>query len=575
MQSRLLMKFSFVLFMCSLCFGNCVFGQIKNGGFDNQENPFEFWQKSNAVHVWDETTDNGSVYLLADGGAASLSQKFDCTTPEDGYCWIKFDVLTFNNVKGEMSIGKGGVKIPKVGSYQVRHTGCGELTVAFIATKDQENGPVPVLEIDNVQSICTLSPVSPFAATDLTPTNIDGTCDRWEDNEKDVEVCNPENGVIRIKNETDRYVEIGSKSPNWMHFKTNALSFHFNTQIRVDGDINTENGWFKTKGQRGLYNQTHGLHLQPMNANYWRLRSNAGLEIYNKANERKGVLAHNNENGFGLQDGDGDWGILLEKDNYTAFSIDGEEKMRIMANGSVGICTDTPNPDKKLDVNGQVQIRDLPHGGMFVVTADGIGCLKRLPLEQLYDYLPPLPPDGMGDNLGNHCADQFLDMKLNKIENLDDPIQPLDAVNKAYVDNAIANVQNGGGDPCECPLIWELLARVEALEMQLAANKTGNSTMTEEAITILEKSEITNLQSYPNPSEGITTISYTLQSTQNISIKIVDMSGKFIAQLVDKESKEAGTHTLQFDGTQLPNGTYLIHLQTEKGIYTSKMILTK
>lgn len=45
---------------------------------------------------------------------------------------------------------------------------------------------------------------------------------------------------------------------------------------------------------------------------------------------------------FGLLDGDGNWSYRAEKDLWTGFNINNSEKMRILANGHVGIGTMTP-----------------------------------------------------------------------------------------------------------------------------------------------------------------------------------------------------------------------------------------
>ncbi len=60
---------------------------------------------------------------------------------------------------------------------------------------------------------------------------------------------------------------------------------------------------------------------------------------------------------FGLTDGDGNWGYLQSKDDYTVFRINDENKMIIRASGNVGIGTNSPN--SKLAVNGNVRSKEI------------------------------------------------------------------------------------------------------------------------------------------------------------------------------------------------------------------------
>jgi len=69
------------------------------------------------------------------------------------------------------------------------------------------------------------------------------------------------------------------------------------------------------------------------------------------------VFGSGNGVNFGLFDGDGNWSYLAVKDNYTAFRIDNNEKMRIKADGNVGI--GTINPTHKLSVNGTIQAKEV------------------------------------------------------------------------------------------------------------------------------------------------------------------------------------------------------------------------
>jgi hypothetical protein len=78
------------------------------------------------------------------------------------------------------------------------------------------------------------------------------------------------------------------------------------------------------------------------------------------------------------------------------------------------------------------------------------------------------------------------------------------------------------------------------------------------------------LQNYPNPFNPKTRIKYKLGIKQFISIKVFDMLGRNILTLFKGES-DAGDHSLEFRGDNLPSGNYLIEMSN--GI-NSKIIKT-
>jgi len=79
------------------------------------------------------------------------------------------------------------------------------------------------------------------------------------------------------------------------------------------------------------------------------------LVLYGDGGPRYGALyGQGGGANFGLLDGDGQWSYRAYKDNYTAFLIDNSEKVRITADGAVGI--GTSNPQAGLDVAGAVRI---------------------------------------------------------------------------------------------------------------------------------------------------------------------------------------------------------------------------
>ncbi|MFQ5662060.1 MAG: hypothetical protein ACE5F2_02300 [Candidatus Paceibacteria bacterium] len=65
------------------------------------------------------------------------------------------------------------------------------------------------------------------------------------------------------------------------------------------------------------------------------------------------VYGFGNGQYFGLLDGDGNWGYLQKKDQFTQFRINNSPKMTIRSSGNVGIGTGSPT--QKLDVGGYVR----------------------------------------------------------------------------------------------------------------------------------------------------------------------------------------------------------------------------
>ena len=86
-------------------------------------------------------------------------------------------------------------------------------------------------------------------------------------------------------------------------------------------------------------------------------------------------------------------------------------------------------------------------------------------------------------------------------------------------------------------------------------------------------------QNYPNPFNPATTINFSIAEPGNISLKIYDISGKEISNLIDA-FYNAGNHSIKWDaidsyGNQLSAGIYIYQLSTKNGIFSNKMLLIK
>jgi hypothetical protein len=81
-------------------------------------------------------------------------------------------------------------------------------------------------------------------------------------------------------------------------------------------------------------------------------------------------------------------------------------------------------------------------------------------------------------------------------------------------------------------------------------------------------------QNYPNPFNPSTTIHFNIAEKGNVSLKVYDIIGNEVAELVNSE-KEAGNYDVSFDASKLSSGVYFYELRTAGFTQSKKMILMK
>ncbi len=81
-------------------------------------------------------------------------------------------------------------------------------------------------------------------------------------------------------------------------------------------------------------------------------------------------------------------------------------------------------------------------------------------------------------------------------------------------------------------------------------------------------------QNYPNPFNPATVIKYFIPKQTMVKIKIYDINGKKINELINS-SQTAGNHEVTFNGTNLSSGTYFYKIEAGEFTETKKMILIK
>lgn len=81
-------------------------------------------------------------------------------------------------------------------------------------------------------------------------------------------------------------------------------------------------------------------------------------------------------------------------------------------------------------------------------------------------------------------------------------------------------------------------------------------------------------QNYPNPFNPITNLSYLLPVNDFVILKIFDITGKEVETLVNGR-QNAGSHSLQFNASNLPSGVYFYKIEAGSYHSTKKMLLLK
>ena len=94
-----------------------------------------------------------------------------------------------------------------------------------------------------------------------------------------------------------------------------------------------------------------------------------------------------------------------------------------------------------------------------------------------------------------------------------------------------------------------------------------------------ETPEMSLYQNYPNPFNPATTIRFYLPEKGGVLLEIFDVSGKYVACIVD-ESMERGRHTIEWNGQDqngnpVSSGVYFYRLKAGKNTISRKMVLLR
>ena len=80
---------------------------------------------------------------------------------------------------------------------------------------------------------------------------------------------------------------------------------------------------------------------------------------------------------------------------------------------------------------------------------------------------------------------------------------------------------------------------------------------------------------YPNPFNALTKIRFRLNQSSQVTIRVYNVRGQMVNQILDDKRFETGDHSISFNAVDLPSGLYFYRIETQQWSETAKMVLMK
>jgi hypothetical protein len=84
-----------------------------------------------------------------------------------------------------------------------------------------------------------------------------------------------------------------------------------------------------------------------------------------------------------------------------------------------------------------------------------------------------------------------------------------------------------------------------------------------------------SLMCSPNPANGISHISFSINESENISLNLIDVTGKIVEKIIDNQNKKEGEYNILINMAKYPAGMYYLSLNTVNNVITEKIIIIK
>ena len=79
----------------------------------------------------------------------------------------------------------------------------------------------------------------------------------------------------------------------------------------------------------------------------------------------------------------------------------------------------------------------------------------------------------------------------------------------------------------------------------------------------------------PNPANGLSHISFNLNTSSVVSLKLIDINGKIVENFIDNQSRKEGEYNMLINMAKYTAGVYYITLTTGNERFTEKIVIIK
>lgn len=119
-----------------------------------------------------------------------------------------------------------------------------------------------------------------------------------------------------------------------------------------------------------------------------------------------------------------------------------------------------------------------------------------------------------------------------------------------------------------------ILTKLDATQVTWEIDDIASYSFDESNALTIENSEKWDLSVFPNPAREKVTISFKSDMNENITIDIIDVSGKVITQLINGKHHSSTDVTWNVhEKTQVMPGTYICRIQTDNKLITRPIII--